>query len=270
MKILLGKILERHGPYAPYGMFDFEYRITLPPSKKILKAQDDENKGEYKLTDLHLYYEIIESEELVRWVKGQYNVVRSLGYDYTTLLKTVSWAKDSTREVIDVNIPRKSMKAIVLLFTKANAEDSKDFPFAGLTKVNVTIEGNPNDVYSEGLAKRDMYDEAWRFFGSSLPLAYAMSCRKFYTDKFACVDFRTVGDENVSGSGRRLIGTQAGVLLEIEKEATSTDLSCHVFVVADGSSTSWKTNSKAWNTKKFPQKIFVTPKGYEKIYEVKG
>ena len=93
------------------------------------------------------------------------------------------------------------MNAIVLLFTKSDAGDNEDFPFAGLTKVNVTVEGNPNDVYSEGLAKRDMYDEARRFFGSSSPLRYAMSSRKFYTDKFACViDFRTVDDENVCGS----------------------------------------------------------------------
>ena len=98
----------------------------------------------------------------MREVKDQYNVGRSLGYDYTTLLKTLSWKKDSTREVIDVNIPKKSMKAIVLLFTKNDAEDSENFPFAGLTKVNVTVEGNPNDVYSEGLAKWDMYDEARR------------------------------------------------------------------------------------------------------------
>ena len=93
MKIPLGKILGDHGPYAPYGMFDFEYRITLPQSKKILKAQDGENKREYKLTDLHLEYEIIESEDLVREVKDQYNVGRSLGYDYTTLLKTFELEK---------------------------------------------------------------------------------------------------------------------------------------------------------------------------------
>ena len=48
------------------------------------------------------------------------------------------------------------------------------------------------------------------------------------------IDFRMVDDENVSGSGRRLIGTQAGFLMEIEKEATATDLSCHVFVIAGG------------------------------------
>ena len=71
MKIPLGKILGDHGPYAPYGMFDFEYRITLPQSKKILKVQDGEDKGEYKLTDLHLEYEVIESEDLVREVKGR-------------------------------------------------------------------------------------------------------------------------------------------------------------------------------------------------------
>ena len=54
------------------------------------------------------------------------------------------------------------MKAIVLLFTKAGAGDSEDFPFAGLTRVNVTVEGNPNDLYSEGLAKRDMYEKVLR------------------------------------------------------------------------------------------------------------
>ena len=54
-----------------------------------MHAQDGEDKGEYKLTDLHLYYEIIESEELVRNIKDQYNVGRFLGYDYTTLLKTL-------------------------------------------------------------------------------------------------------------------------------------------------------------------------------------
>ena len=122
------------------------------------------------------------------------------------------------------------MKAIVLLFTKKDAGDSEEFVYPGLTRVNVTVEGNPNDPYSEGLTKRKMYDEARRFFGSSY-----VSRRKFYTDKFACgIDFRTNDDENVSGSGRYLIGTQSGILLEIEKEAIATDLSCHIFLVADG------------------------------------
>ena len=191
-----------------------------------MKAQSSEEKGEYKLTDLHLEYEIIESEDLVREVRDQYNVGRSLGYDYTTLLKTLSWKKDSTREVIDVNIPRKSMKAIVLLFTKADAGDSEDFPFARLTRVNVTVEGNSNDLYSEGLAKRKMHDEARRFFGASSPFIWIRAVSQKILHKQICRrrGLPHVDDENVSGSGRRLIGTQAGVFLEIEKEATTTDL----------------------------------------------
>ena len=130
---------------------------------------------------------------------------------------------------VDVNIPRESMKAVVLLFTKKGAGDSEEFVFSNLTKVNVTVEGNPNDIYSAGLAKRDMCREAVRFFGSSTSIcekylgSKSVSRRKFYTDKFACViDFRTT------------TGTQAGILMEIEKETTTTDLSCHVFVIADG------------------------------------
>ena len=223
--------MRNHGPYAPYGMCDFEYRITLPQSKKIMKAQDGEDVGEYKLTDMHLEYEIIESEKLVKEVRSEYSARRSLRYDYTTMLKILPWSTSSTREVIDVNIPRRSMKAIVLFFTKKNSGDSEEFVFPELTKVSVTVGGNPSDIYSEGLKRHDMYREASRFFGGP---KYVFR-REFYTDKFTCViDVRTVDDESVSGSGRKLIGTQAGILLEIEKEVTTTDLSCHVFVVADG------------------------------------
>ena len=231
MKIPLGKILRNHGPYAPYGMCDFEYCITLPQSKKIMKARDGEEVGEYKLTDMHLEYEIIESEKLVKEVRKEYAGGRSLSYDYTTMLKILPCSKSSTREVIDINIPRRSMKAIVLFFTKKDSGDSEEFVFPELSKVSVTVEGNPNDIYSKGLKRRDMYREASRFFGGPK----YVSRSKFYTDQFACViDFRTVDDERISKSGRKLIGTQAGILLEIEKEVTSTDLSCHVFAVADG------------------------------------
>ena len=109
------------------------------------------------------------------------------------------------------------MKAVVLLLTKKDAGDSKEFVFPNLTRVNVTVEGNLNDIYSEGFAKRDMYCEAVRFFTNT-------ECEKY---------LGTNSVSSVSGSGRKLVGTQAGILLEIEKETTTTDVSCHVFVIAD-------------------------------------
>ena len=77
MKIPLGKILCDHGPYAPYGMCDFEYRITLPKSEKTMTAQTNEAVGEYKLTDMHLEYE----RRIQRWTiigLRLYNIVKKV------------------------------------------------------------------------------------------------------------------------------------------------------------------------------------------------
>ena len=92
-----------------------------------MEAQTNETTGNYTLTDMRLEYEIIESEQLASDVRGGFNLGRSLGYDYTTLLKTLPWSKDSTREVIDINIRRKSMKAVV--FTKKMPEIAKSLFF---------------------------------------------------------------------------------------------------------------------------------------------
>ena len=58
---------------------------------------------------------------------------------------------------------------------------------------------------------------------------------EFYQDnKFAAVvHMRAVNDKNVVLSGRKILNTQDGVLLVIDKEATAKDLTCYVYVVSD-------------------------------------
>jgi len=202
-----------------------------------MTAQTGESVDGYKPTDMNLEFETMEGEELARSVKEGFDTGRQLWYDYTTLLKTLEWSKSSTREVIDINIPRKSMKSIVLLCTRKNPTDSEEFFNADeVEKVKVTIEGNRNSIYSQGLVRSEIYDEARRFFGTTTDLCNDnLSKLEFLKNKYALViDLRTVDDENTVHSGRKLIGTQSGVLLEIEKSATSVDLLCHVFVVSDG------------------------------------
>ena len=198
-------------------------------------AQTGQSVGSYKLTDMNLEFETIEGEELANSVKDGFNIGCQLWYDYTTLLKTLEWRKDSTREVIDINIPRKSMKSIVLLCTRKTPTECEEFFNAEVEKVKVTIEGNPNSVYSQGLVRSEVYDEA-RFFGTTTDASNDnLTKQEFLKNKYAIVvDLRTIDDENTVHSGRKLIGTQSEVLLEIEKSATSVDLLCHVFVVANG------------------------------------
>jgi hypothetical protein len=46
------------------------------------------------------------------------------------------------------------------------------------------------------------------------------------------IDLRANQDD-VTDGGKKIVNTQSGVLLEIKKRATATDLQCNVFVVSD-------------------------------------
>ena len=128
------------------------------------------------------------------------------------------------------------MGGIVLLCIQKTSTDSEEFYNAEVQKVKVTIEGNPNSVYSQGLVRSEIYNEAKRFFGTMSDTCNDnLSTQEFYKGKYAIViDLRTVDDETVVGNGRTLVGTQSGVLLQIEKLATTVDLMCHVFAISDG------------------------------------
>ena len=109
--------------------------------------------------------------------------------------------------------------------------------FPNLKDIKVSIDGTTNALYfggSGGLTKSGMYESARDFFlddGNN-----TITQEEFFCDnKFAVViDMRTVNDKNVIANGREIINTQEGVSIEIEKEATSKDLTCYMFVVSDG------------------------------------
>ena len=122
---------------------------------------------------------------------------------------------------MDVNVPRKSLKAVVI-FKDKTITDSGKYVNANIESVKVTIEGLPNSVFSQGLAKSNIYNEAIRFFGSKNS-EDNLNKLDFLNDKYALViDLRTVPD-----------GTEAGLLLEIKKKATTNNMLAHI-MVSDG------------------------------------
>ena len=192
-------------------MSDVEYRFTLPQTNEILVAQTSQKVADYRLSDMNLEFETIEGESLAKSVRSVFVNTRDLWFDYTTLLKTLEWRKDSTREVIDINIPRESLKAVALLCTQKKPTDSEEFYNAEVESVKVTIEGNPNSVYSQGLKRSQIYEEAKRFFGTQKDKTNDnLTKLNFLKSKYALViDMRTVNEENVVHSGRLLVGTQS-------------------------------------------------------------
>ena len=136
----LEKILSDHGLYSPYGMINnFQYVISFPKANDIMVAQSGQSVAGYSLENLELEYETIENLDLAEEVLKNYSVGRSLSYNYVTLMKTVEWDKDETLHNETVNILRKSMKAVVLLFRNKTITNSEEFVYPNITNVKISV-----------------------------------------------------------------------------------------------------------------------------------
>ena len=164
-KICLDRIISDHGLYSPFQMNNLRYILTLPQSSEIFVAQTGQTLGSYSLENLELENETIENQDIANSVSSLYGSGRSLSYEHVTLMQTTVWASASTLINENINIPRKSMKAVVLLFTNTTRKDSEKFIFPNITEIKPTIEGVPNQVYSQGIPKSRFYDETKRLLG---------------------------------------------------------------------------------------------------------
>ena len=93
-----------------------------------------------------------------------------------------------------------------------------------LTKVEATVEGVPNELYTQNMEYRHQYDEIVKHFGEgwlkeagaiqkNLQL-HNVNIASYYTDKYALwLDFRTIENNRLHSSGRRLENTSEGIRL---------------------------------------------------------
>jgi hypothetical protein len=210
---------------------DLQYVITLPAADEIMNAQDGEKVEGYTLENIELEYESIDNIGLARKVD---NVGCKLSFEHVILMKKTEWSKDSTIINETINVPRRSMKAIVMLFTNKTKTDSEEYVYSNIEKVRVTVEGVPNTVYSQGIPKTRLYEEAIRLFGTG-EISHQMLTNFFKDKKFALViDLRTVNDVSTFGNGAKIQNTQSGILVEITKKATTANVVCHMFVLSHG------------------------------------
>ena len=123
--------------------------------------------------------------------------------------------------------------------------DTEEFYNPKITTVEVTAEGAPNELYAQNMEYRHQYDEIIKHFGEGR-LKDAGAIQKdlqfhevnialYYTDKYALwLDFRTIDDNTLHGSSRKLENTSEGFRLQIKKEAgPAGKLSCYLYIFQD-------------------------------------
>ena len=234
------EILNDHGVFYPHALYeDLEFELDLADAAQVVRGSDL-TKLKYKLTNIQVEYETIHSKQLADEANIVYSSGKEFAYDHVQKEKGISILKGTDTQInININTQSRSLKAILILFTEpytAGARDSEKYVFPDLTKVYVTINGLTSMIYRDGLVPRDFWKEASRFLVRKEKKTEHMTPKLFMAgDKFGLlIDFRSMSDHTMHGSGVRLVNSTAGVQLRIERNASgSGSINCQVFSISD-------------------------------------
>ena len=116
---------------------DLVFELTLAPASQVVRGSDP-TKLKYKPTNIQLEYEMVRSKMLADEAAVIYTSDKEFAYDLLSRDKVVPINKvTETRINIKVSVPRRSMKAILLLFVEpytAGTRDSEKYIFPDLKK----------------------------------------------------------------------------------------------------------------------------------------
>ena len=161
------QILTDHGVFYPQALYtDLVFEVTLTPTRQVVKGSDP-TKLKYKLTNIQLEYEMLRSKELADEATSVYKNGKEFLYDDVSRGKVMRIETSDNEINIKVNSQRRSMKGIVLLFVKRYTvwiRDSEEYIFPDISKVSVTINGDPNRLYNSGIQSEDAWRQASHFF----------------------------------------------------------------------------------------------------------
>ena len=203
----------------------------------------------YTISNISLEFSTVKNASLVSQIRTEY-MKSSILYDRILRARIIPLNDSDTSFSVDINSQSKSLKGVLLIFMKERSatkfsHDTEEFFNPKITKVEVTVEGVPNQLYAQNMEYRHQYDEILKHFAEGqlkeavaiqkdLQL-HSISIASYYTDKYALwLDFRTIDDNRLHGLGRRLENISEGIRLQITKESGSLGkLSCYLYIFQD-------------------------------------
>ena len=210
------EILETCLPLYQYGLGSrLTYELTFLDYSDVIKATDPD--ATYTISNISLEFDTIINASLASQIRTEY-MKCSILCDRILRAGIIPLNKSDTSFSVDINSTSKSLKGVLLIFTQERsatkfARDTEEFYNPKITKVGVTVEGVPNELYAQNMEYRHQYDEIIKHFAEGrLKEAGAIqkdlqlhnvNIASYYTDKYALwLDFRTIDDNRLHGSGR--------------------------------------------------------------------
>ena len=240
------ELLESHMPFYQAGLGDrLEYELTFNDYNKVINSSDVD--ASYTIKNICLEFDTVSDTELARQIGQQTNGKMAILYDRILRHRTITKNKSDTLWNINLNVPARSMKGILMLFEDPERTNTEDFYNPKITKVEMTIEGVPNQLYSQGMKAYQQWDEINKFFALTSKrdketdkfakdLNFSdTTLEKYLTKRFALwLDLRTTDDNSLHGSGRRIENASEGITIQITKEAgADASINVYLFVIQD-------------------------------------
>ena len=210
------EILESSLPLYQYGLGShLTYELTFADYSDVIKSTD--SGATYTISNISLEFDTIINASLASQIRTEY-MKSSILYDRILRAHIIPLNNSNTSFSVDINSPSKSLKGVLLIFTKEKSatkftRNTEEFFNPKITKIEVTVEGVPNELYAQNMEYRHQYDEIVKHFAEGwLKEAGAIqkdlhlhnvNIASYYTDKYALwLDFRTINDNRLHSSGR--------------------------------------------------------------------
>ena len=162
-------ILTDHGVFYPKSLpHPLKFEISLAPVRDVVVFFDTTKSPTYTITNLELEYRCISSKFLADKAQAAYKTNHAFFYENILHYKTFIFSKPNVSVINEqINVPRRSMTGILLLFTKnptAGERDSGKFVNPDIKSVQINIDGVPNMLYYRqisGSQKSNVSHEVW-------------------------------------------------------------------------------------------------------------
>ena len=210
------EILESSLPLYQYGLGShLTSELTFADYSDVIKATNSDAR--YTISNISLEFDTIINASLSSQIRTEY-IKCNILYNRILRAHIIPLNKSDTSFSVDINSPSKSLKGVLLIFTQERratkfGRDTEEFYNSKVTKVEITVEGSPNEFYAQNMEYRHQYDEIIKHFAEEqlkkagfiqkdLQL-HNVNIASYYTDKYALwLDFLTVDDNELHGSSR--------------------------------------------------------------------
>ena len=139
------------------------YELTFADYSDVIKVSGADPDTSYMISNISSEFDTVTNASLASQIRTEY-MKSSILYDRILRSRIIQLDKSNTSFSVDINSPSKSLKGLLLIFMKERSEtkykrDTEEFYNPRITKVKVTVEGSPNELYAQNMEYCHHFDQ---------------------------------------------------------------------------------------------------------------